>query len=177
MGFRYGRRRPPKLRFFHRLCPRQAIVLERGRIVQKGTWNELCSAPATPLLRSLLRLCLSETLVGRAHVAKQSQACQWLCWIASCRMRLTSRGCSLAGRIYNLVKSEQYRGLTRRRLFRRTFGSLSPPRNDQKLKRPLIVGSKVGVADRGRRGHEEWRWPDRLSRRKAQFRQKRRNAG
>ena len=37
-----------------RLCPRQAIVLERGRIVQKGTWNELCSAPATPLLRSLL---------------------------------------------------------------------------------------------------------------------------
>jgi peptide/nickel transport system ATP-binding protein len=38
----------------HRLCPRQAIVLERGRIVQQGTWNELYSAPATPLLRSLL---------------------------------------------------------------------------------------------------------------------------
>jgi ABC-type sulfate/molybdate transport systems ATPase subunit len=38
----------------HRLCPRQAIVLERGRIVQQGTWNELYSTPATPLLRSLL---------------------------------------------------------------------------------------------------------------------------
>jgi ABC-type sulfate/molybdate transport systems ATPase subunit len=36
-----------------RLCP-EAIVLEHGRIVQKGTWNELCKAPATPLLRSLL---------------------------------------------------------------------------------------------------------------------------
>jgi ABC-type methionine transport system ATPase subunit len=38
----------------HRLCPRQAIVLKRGRIVQQGTWNELYSTPATPLLRSLL---------------------------------------------------------------------------------------------------------------------------
>lgn len=37
-----------------RLCPQQAIVLEHGRIVQKGTWNELYSAPATPWLRSLL---------------------------------------------------------------------------------------------------------------------------
>jgi ABC-type sulfate/molybdate transport systems ATPase subunit len=37
-----------------RLCPRQAVVLEQGRIVQSGTWNEFCSAPATPLLRSLL---------------------------------------------------------------------------------------------------------------------------
>jgi molybdate transport system ATP-binding protein len=37
-----------------RLCPRQAIVLERGQIIQSGTWSELCSAPATPLLRSLL---------------------------------------------------------------------------------------------------------------------------
>lgn len=37
-----------------RLCPRQAIVLEQGKIVQRGTWEELCSAPATPLLRSLL---------------------------------------------------------------------------------------------------------------------------
>ena len=37
-----------------RLCPSRAIVLERGQIVQSGTWSELCSAPATPLLRSLL---------------------------------------------------------------------------------------------------------------------------
>lgn len=37
-----------------RLCPRQAVVLEQGQIVQQGTWQELCSAPATPLLRSLL---------------------------------------------------------------------------------------------------------------------------
>lgn len=37
-----------------RLCPRQAIVLEQGKIVQRGTWEELCAAPATPLLRSLL---------------------------------------------------------------------------------------------------------------------------
>ena len=37
-----------------RLCPKRAIVLERGRIVQEGTWSELSSAPATPLLRSLL---------------------------------------------------------------------------------------------------------------------------
>jgi ABC-type sulfate/molybdate transport systems ATPase subunit len=37
-----------------RLCPRQAIVLEHGTIVQQGTWDELYHAPATPLLRSLL---------------------------------------------------------------------------------------------------------------------------
>jgi ABC-type sulfate/molybdate transport systems ATPase subunit len=37
-----------------RLCPREAIVLERGRIVQQGAWSELYNAPATPLLRSLL---------------------------------------------------------------------------------------------------------------------------
>lgn len=37
-----------------RLCPRQAVVLEEGKIVQQGTWQELCSDPATPLLRSLL---------------------------------------------------------------------------------------------------------------------------
>jgi ABC-type sulfate/molybdate transport systems ATPase subunit len=37
-----------------RLCPRQAIVLERGTIVQQGTWDELYSAPATSLLSSLL---------------------------------------------------------------------------------------------------------------------------
>jgi ABC-type sulfate/molybdate transport systems ATPase subunit len=37
-----------------RLCPEQAIVLEQGRIIQQGTWGQLCSAPATPLLGSLL---------------------------------------------------------------------------------------------------------------------------
>jgi ABC-type sulfate/molybdate transport systems ATPase subunit len=37
-----------------RLCPRQAIVLEQGRVVQSGSWSELADAPATPLLRSLL---------------------------------------------------------------------------------------------------------------------------
>jgi ABC-type sulfate/molybdate transport systems ATPase subunit len=37
-----------------RLCPQQAVVLEQGRIVQQGTWEELCRAPATPLLGSLL---------------------------------------------------------------------------------------------------------------------------
>lgn len=37
-----------------RLCPQQAIVLEQGRIVQRGSWSELYRAPATPLLSSLL---------------------------------------------------------------------------------------------------------------------------
>jgi ABC-type sulfate/molybdate transport systems ATPase subunit len=37
-----------------RLCPERAMVIEHGRVVQTGTWNELCSAPATALLRSLL---------------------------------------------------------------------------------------------------------------------------
>jgi ABC-type sulfate/molybdate transport systems ATPase subunit len=37
-----------------RLCPQQAIVLERGQIVQRGSWTELYRAPATPLLQSLL---------------------------------------------------------------------------------------------------------------------------
>jgi ABC-type sulfate/molybdate transport systems ATPase subunit len=37
-----------------RLCPEMAIVIEQGQIVQRGTWAELCNAPATPLLRSLL---------------------------------------------------------------------------------------------------------------------------
>ena len=37
-----------------RLCPEQAIALENGEIVQRGGWNELYDAPATPLLRSLL---------------------------------------------------------------------------------------------------------------------------
>ena len=37
-----------------RLCPQQAIVLEQGRVVQRASWSELCNAPATPLLGSLL---------------------------------------------------------------------------------------------------------------------------
>jgi ABC-type sulfate/molybdate transport systems ATPase subunit len=37
-----------------RLCPHDAVVLEQGRVVQRGSWEELCTAPATPLLRSLL---------------------------------------------------------------------------------------------------------------------------
>ncbi|HEY6349477.1 MAG TPA: ATP-binding cassette domain-containing protein [Candidatus Angelobacter sp.] len=37
-----------------RLCPQKAVVLEQGKIVQQGTWQELCNTPATPLLRSLL---------------------------------------------------------------------------------------------------------------------------
>ena len=37
-----------------RLCPQQAIVLEQGRVVQRGNWTDLCNAPATPLLGSLL---------------------------------------------------------------------------------------------------------------------------
>jgi len=37
-----------------RLCPRQAVVLEQGMIVQRGSWSELASTPATPLLGSLL---------------------------------------------------------------------------------------------------------------------------
>jgi len=37
-----------------RLCPQGAVVLEQGRIVQQGSWEELSRDPATPLLRSLL---------------------------------------------------------------------------------------------------------------------------
>jgi molybdate transport system ATP-binding protein len=37
-----------------RLCPQQVIVLEQGRIVQSGRWEELYNAPATSLLGSLL---------------------------------------------------------------------------------------------------------------------------
>jgi ABC-type sulfate/molybdate transport systems ATPase subunit len=37
-----------------RLCPEQAIALENGEIVQRGGWDQLYVAPATPLLRSLL---------------------------------------------------------------------------------------------------------------------------
>lgn len=37
-----------------RLCPQQAIVLEQGKVIQRGSWSELYNAPATPLLGSLL---------------------------------------------------------------------------------------------------------------------------
>lgn len=37
-----------------RLCPEQVVVLEQGHAVQQDAWDELHSAPATPLLRSLL---------------------------------------------------------------------------------------------------------------------------
>lgn len=37
-----------------RLCPEMAVVLEQGKVVQQGTWADLCGAPATPLLASLL---------------------------------------------------------------------------------------------------------------------------
>jgi molybdate transport system ATP-binding protein len=37
-----------------RLCPRQVIALENGKVAQTGTWEELHYAPATPSLRSLL---------------------------------------------------------------------------------------------------------------------------
>lgn len=37
-----------------RLCPQRAVVLEQGKIVQEGSWEQLCRDPATPLLRSLL---------------------------------------------------------------------------------------------------------------------------
>ena len=37
-----------------RLCPEKVVVLEQGSIVQQGTWKQLCAAPATPLLASLL---------------------------------------------------------------------------------------------------------------------------
>jgi molybdate transport system ATP-binding protein len=37
-----------------RLCPQQAVVMEQGRIVQRGSWSALSKAPATPLLESLL---------------------------------------------------------------------------------------------------------------------------
>jgi iron(III) transport system ATP-binding protein len=38
-----------------RLCPDGAMVLEQGRIVQQGRWENLYTNPATPLLGSLLR--------------------------------------------------------------------------------------------------------------------------
>jgi len=37
-----------------RLCPQRAAVIEHGKIVQVGAWEELRAAPATPLLQSLL---------------------------------------------------------------------------------------------------------------------------
>jgi ABC-type sulfate/molybdate transport systems ATPase subunit len=35
------------------ICPR-AIVIERGRVVQEGDWNEISAAPATPLVERLI---------------------------------------------------------------------------------------------------------------------------
>jgi ABC-type sulfate/molybdate transport systems ATPase subunit len=37
-----------------RLCPQQAVVLEQGKIVQAGSWEDLCRAPATEMFNSLL---------------------------------------------------------------------------------------------------------------------------
>jgi ABC-type sulfate/molybdate transport systems ATPase subunit len=37
-----------------RLCPQQALVLESGKLVQRGSWDELRRTPATSHLRSLL---------------------------------------------------------------------------------------------------------------------------
>ncbi len=37
-----------------RLCPEKAVVLEHGQVIQRGSWSEICGAPATPHLRSLL---------------------------------------------------------------------------------------------------------------------------
>ena len=37
-----------------RLCPQQAIVLDHGKIVQRGSWSELYASPATATLISLL---------------------------------------------------------------------------------------------------------------------------
>ena len=37
-----------------RLCPQEAIVLEHGKIVQRGSWSELYASPATATLISLL---------------------------------------------------------------------------------------------------------------------------
>lgn len=37
-----------------RLCPEQALVLERGKVVQRGSWADLRLAPATAQLQSLL---------------------------------------------------------------------------------------------------------------------------
>lgn len=35
------------------ICPR-AIVIERGRVVQEGAWDEISAAPATPLVARLI---------------------------------------------------------------------------------------------------------------------------
>ena len=37
-----------------RLCPQQALVLEKGKVVQRGSWEELRRSPATDQLQSLL---------------------------------------------------------------------------------------------------------------------------
>ena len=49
-----------------RLCPRQAIVLEYGTIVQQGTWDQLYNSPVTPLLCSHCWL-LFEPCTGKAQ--------------------------------------------------------------------------------------------------------------
>jgi ABC-type sulfate/molybdate transport systems ATPase subunit len=37
-----------------RLCPEKAVVIEQGQVIQRGSWSEICEAPATPQLSSLL---------------------------------------------------------------------------------------------------------------------------
>lgn len=37
-----------------RLCPEEVIVIEAGRVLQRGSWSTLYSSPATALLESLL---------------------------------------------------------------------------------------------------------------------------
>lgn len=37
-----------------RLCPQQALVLEKGQVVQRGSWQDLRRSPATVQLQSLL---------------------------------------------------------------------------------------------------------------------------
>jgi molybdate transport system ATP-binding protein len=37
-----------------RLCPQQALFLEKGKVVQRGKWDELRRTPATAQLQSLL---------------------------------------------------------------------------------------------------------------------------
>ena len=36
------------------LCPEDVVAIDAGRIIQRGTWDEMYCNPATPLLRSLL---------------------------------------------------------------------------------------------------------------------------
>lgn len=43
-----------RVEILKRLCPQHAIAVDGGRVVQRGSWAELDSLPATPSLRSLL---------------------------------------------------------------------------------------------------------------------------